>query len=61
MKDLKKIWFAVVLFTAVECLAFPEILFPDCIRKTYTEKNIEKEPEDYYFSFFFLKYLDEKR
>lgn len=58
MHNLKKTWIIMVLFATIELLAFPKILFPDCIRKSYTEKNMEKEFEDYYFSFYFLKYLN---
>lgn len=54
---MKKIWLAVVCFVAVECLAFPQVLFPDCIRKTAAEKNTEKESEDYDFGLYFLKHL----
>ncbi len=32
MKKKSKIWLAAALFAITEAFAFPEILFPDCIR-----------------------------
>ena len=41
-KRWKKIGIAVMLYMMVESFAFPEILFPDCIRAK-TEQEIETE------------------
>lgn len=46
MKNWKKLWLAAVLFAATECLAFPEILFPDCIRRKEVTQEIRSEKED---------------
>lgn len=49
MKNTKKIWLAAILFVAAECLAFPEILFPDCIRrKEITEESRREKEESVY-------------
>lgn len=32
MKERRKIWLIAALFAITEAFAFPEILFPDCIR-----------------------------
>ena len=53
----KKIWIALGIFAAVECLAFPEILFPDCIRMVKEERmeDSEKETATYQCKFWILE------
>ncbi len=61
MHNLKKTWIIMVLFATIELLAFPKILFPDCIRKNEIEyQNEDTMEENYCFKSYFLIFLNEK-
>ena len=47
MKKKRKIWLAIAVFAMVESFAFPEILFPDCIRvkEEQQEENTDGEED----------------
>lgn len=41
MKERKKIWLIAAIFAIAEVFAFPEMLFPDCIRV----KEVQREEQ----------------
>ena len=66
MKKRKNIWLTAIVFMMAQSLAFPEILFPDCIRqKTEQSERIEErigdgredrtEEKTYEWHFWFLE------